>query len=1054
MSWLRRRSPVPARRPTGDPRPLTDQAACLEALQCHWTDALAIMRLTNIHNNPRIPATADDVESVCNYVQKMAQLLLEEGRNGELHGPMLDLFMTEGILEEVFLWCNSTGEFANRLKLEQLHIYELLIVELQHSILVHKPILRPLLKLLQVCGERSPVDVERSLVSVLNHICMCVSQYDSLLEFFFNAATDTSASKFLVFSILTQFLHRDGAIGEQARNSLLHCMVLSAKFDYVGAYIADESNFCPVLATGLSGLYSRLPRKLEALPEDWHELRDEDKEQLPELETFLGSLEFCNAVVQVAHAAVRDQLIDYVYHGFLVCVMGPALCQELMGIPYSLRHTPYTVSSTDEVVMATAYLKLFISNITDKALMKTFLRFLLVEKLDGAVIIDSIVSRINNSDRLCLVSLSLIHTLLSLNCEEVMLHLVLRHLIPCSHVMVSQIRSLKTMDTYGSSAEKLLSLVPSCCVPALPPIPATPPVSPIDASAAKSLLLRKTNFSQAGFRLGGSRGHHGDARPASAAAAASARLGDYETDYVSYLRDAHAGVGACARACAACWSAPYDGMAPPPDAVVTAAAEAASEAKHAVAVVKHGGPEDEIEEDEVRWRPERVVNGTVETPCEAPVVAAAAAAPPRSRDDSLCDGEVALLSERMALGADLPLVHDWRRLSSEQFESALCRVRTPEGAAAAGDLEESLNEIEAVAASLQLDDETPASSIDDDEAADLSLCLDCEAASAFPPNGEADAHTQSALSQSVLCPEEGSDSLPGGAPKSCQEGQQRRDGAGVMRSKDDERDAGETSAVVRDASSTAAADTPVAPPVAANCDLPGIPSTPLSPVAARFGNPDIGPLFTTVFRKLDNMMENTFYVNLHVTAVVARLACYPQPLMRSFLLNHNLVCQPSVRSLSQVLASVKQQVDSYSHTVGNFDQLLVKARKYLVTRDKVYFEENSSPGTGNRGRGAGTLDGKKVAEKKKGLTNFRFWKQSIVEEEMSPRQELETIPDNKGYRYINRRSSEPPSEGKLETMQLRKAVFCAIVLEEFLKELAAISQEHVALQNNSLDSDL
>lgn len=39
----------------------------------------------------------------------------------------------------------------------------------------------------------------------------------------------------------------------------------------------------------------------------------------------MNSLEFCNAVVQVAHPLVRSQLLDYLHNGFLVPVVGPAL---------------------------------------------------------------------------------------------------------------------------------------------------------------------------------------------------------------------------------------------------------------------------------------------------------------------------------------------------------------------------------------------------------------------------------------------------------------------------------------------------------------------------------------------------------------------------------------------------------------------------------------------------------------------------------------------------------------------------------------------------------
>ncbi len=54
-----------------------------------------------------------------------------------------------------------------------------------------------------------------------------------------------------------------------------------------------------VLATGLSGLYSSLPTKLEVPNEEWHCLHKEDWLQMPPLVQFLNSLEFCNAVIQV-----------------------------------------------------------------------------------------------------------------------------------------------------------------------------------------------------------------------------------------------------------------------------------------------------------------------------------------------------------------------------------------------------------------------------------------------------------------------------------------------------------------------------------------------------------------------------------------------------------------------------------------------------------------------------------------------------------------------------------------------------------------------------------
>ena len=62
----------------------------------------------------------------------------------------------------------------------------------------------------------------------------------------------------------------------------------------------------------------------------------------------------------------------------------------------------------------------------------------------------------------------------------------------------------------------------------------------------------------------------------------------------------------------------------------------------------------------------------------------------------------------------------------------------------------------------------------------------------------------------------------------------------------------------------------------------------------------LGPFLNALFDKIEMMMDSNLYVNLQLTNLVTRLACYPQPLIRSFLLNSNLMIQPGVRSLAQV----------------------------------------------------------------------------------------------------------------------------------------------------------
>ena len=59
--------------------------------------------------------------------------------------------------------------------------------------------------------------------------------------------------------------------------------------------------------------------------------------------------------------------------------------------------------------------------------------------------------------------MSLFETLVCLNCEDVLLWLVFRHLIPLRHVLPSQREAIREPDLHGRAAERLLSLTPICC---------------------------------------------------------------------------------------------------------------------------------------------------------------------------------------------------------------------------------------------------------------------------------------------------------------------------------------------------------------------------------------------------------------------------------------------------------------------------------------------------------------------------------------------------------------------------------------------------------------
>lgn len=81
----------------------------------------------------------------------------------------------------------------------------------------------------------------------LHQICVSMARQPVVLEKLFQAApAEQCSTNFLIFSLLVPFIHREGAIGQQARDSLLLVMAASASHDALARYITENSYFCPV----------------------------------------------------------------------------------------------------------------------------------------------------------------------------------------------------------------------------------------------------------------------------------------------------------------------------------------------------------------------------------------------------------------------------------------------------------------------------------------------------------------------------------------------------------------------------------------------------------------------------------------------------------------------------------------------------------------------------------------------------------------------------------------------------------------------------------------
>ncbi len=136
------------------------------------------------------------------------------------------------------------------------------------------------------------------------------------------------------------------------------------------------------MATGLSALYSELPQKLGS-NENFDEIRylqRDDVHRIPALKKFINSLEFCNNVIQVSHSLIANHLLQYVYFGFLVPVVAPALTQVIIFSLYSNLYFSNKYQPTEyQIIISYKKKTLIITKDVDKLPIE-------IENLEGHVV--------------------------------------------------------------------------------------------------------------------------------------------------------------------------------------------------------------------------------------------------------------------------------------------------------------------------------------------------------------------------------------------------------------------------------------------------------------------------------------------------------------------------------------------------------------------------------------------------------------------------------------------------------------------------------------------
>ena len=112
--------------------------------------------------------------------------------------------------------------------------------------------------------------------------------------------------------------------------------------------------------------------------------------------------------------------------------------------------------------------------------------------------------------------------------------------------------------------------------------------------------------------------------------------------------------------------------------------------------------------------------------------------------------------------------------------------------------------------------------------------------------------------------------------------------------------------------------------------------------------PSVGSFLEILVRSVDGWLNNSIEVNLSLCSLLSRLACYPHPLLRSFLLNPYLILQPSVPCLTVSIATLKQRIDSALSVNENSALLIDEARSKLSAMLILPINNNEpAPSLGN-----------------------------------------------------------------------------------------------------------
>ncbi|KPJ18537.1 UPF0518 protein GF15501 [Papilio machaon] len=892
MSWLRTTSLSFARQlsRTLDPRHDYEPNACYNSFCKHLQQANDII----IKSQPQ--HLHDDVLGVVNHLEQLTTLLVLEARARQFSpnthpAACLEYLLSENLLDKLYEWAICTGKYENAVRLEQLKLFGNLVSHYGSQVIAAEPFLRPLLKLLSgFRNDLPPKNLESQLVSVLNQLCVVLMQNMKFIDLFFlmTHTQNGSQAEFIIGRLLLSTVHREGATGSSSRDALLLCAKMSARCPPL-AHCMLAGNTCPVLATGRTSVYQ------EGTP-------GSSSPRFPgagdgagaATGNFLSSVKTHNGYMSASGCAT---FINKCYLSHLISVLQTRAGDLQNG--------------AGERAAALAYLELALRSATPGGLLRAVLRFLFAYQYDGVTLIDVLLTRLEGNSQLSLITLSLIETLIDLNCEDVTLELIYKYLLNGHHLIATYKHRIADPTLYMDAALAFLDLTPECCTRPLEKTRAW--VNELALSGKRVLDFRKDDEDR---RINGV---HGDIAMNSLVKEVNFDYGNpHETlygNYHAYLCHARFEIVSRTIACTN-WSSKYDTIS----------------------------------------SPKRETNNN------------------STKDLKEIDGHTAG-KEQDSLISICTSGYDTLKTSGtpdkepHSLTSLLEETESPKNVTESNDHQS-------------------------------------------PPDQNTESKDRDSLTSNGES--SGYDSF-----------KFRVEEDGEAFAEDSFRKSFSKERNGREYDSDAASF---------RCWRASAESI-------------IGPLLSSLLRKAAALLESEVAVNCRVTSVLSKLVSLPTPPLSSLLVCPGYMLQPNVPSLYQILHKLKEEVDELTRGLENRDQLVDKARVYLVQREMTLVRSRVHSNDDNTTRGVETgvtrqdeSPFKRVEAKRRSLSSS-FSNMFGRRQSSSPMQNTQSLQNNHQHTFIHKRLIFTQDDYWNQSITLR-SILNAVILEEWSKELASLCEEH------------